>query len=149
MNKKLIRLTESDLHRIVRMSVNKILRENIKPNRRNRRMMNEGLIPTSLRKFMREYYDNDSSCSSALELLMDDSFIEEQGWMRVFHEGYGDGVYSPKESIVAVFDVDDVPEYHSFHLYKFNPKTWKTTDGDGWDNIYGGDNGGNFDVEPV
>ena len=27
MNKKLIRLTESDLHRIVRMSVNKILRE--------------------------------------------------------------------------------------------------------------------------
>ena len=27
MNKKLIRLTESDLHRIVRMSVNKVLRE--------------------------------------------------------------------------------------------------------------------------
>jgi hypothetical protein len=32
MNKKLIRLTESDLHRIVKESVNRILRENEIPN---------------------------------------------------------------------------------------------------------------------
>ena len=31
MNKKLIRLTESDLHRIVKESVNRILRESIDP----------------------------------------------------------------------------------------------------------------------
>ena len=32
MNKKLIRLTESDLHRIVKKSVNKILKETVLPN---------------------------------------------------------------------------------------------------------------------
>ena len=32
MNKKLIRLTESDLHRIVKESVNKILNESFNPN---------------------------------------------------------------------------------------------------------------------
>ena len=42
MNKKLIRLTEADLHRIVKESVNRILRESTKPNRRGRRRMNEG-----------------------------------------------------------------------------------------------------------
>ena len=32
MNKKLIRLTESDLHRIVKMSVNRVLNEHQHPN---------------------------------------------------------------------------------------------------------------------
>ena len=39
MNKKLIRLTESDLHKIVKESVNRILREN---SRRKSRMIKEG-----------------------------------------------------------------------------------------------------------
>jgi hypothetical protein len=39
MNKKLIKLTESDLHRIVKESVNRILREN---SRRKSRMIKEG-----------------------------------------------------------------------------------------------------------
>ena len=34
MNKKLIRLTESDLHRIVKESVNRILKESTHPRRR-------------------------------------------------------------------------------------------------------------------
>lgn len=38
MNKKLIRLTESDLHRIVKESVNRVLKEN---NRRTKRMIRE------------------------------------------------------------------------------------------------------------
>ena len=38
MNKKLIRLTEQDLHRIVKESVNRILKEN---NRRTKRMIRE------------------------------------------------------------------------------------------------------------
>ena len=134
-NRNVVRLTESKLKQIIAESVKRVLREQQQFS--------------SLREFMNDYYNNDSSCSSALELLMDDSYIQKQGWKRVFHEGYGEGVCSPAESIVAVFDVDDIPKYHSYGLYRYNPRAWKDTDGDGWDRIYAGDNGEDFEVEPI
>ena len=134
-NRNVVRLTESKLKQIIAEELKKALMEQQQFS--------------SLREFMNDYYDNDSSCSSALELLMDDSYIQKQGWKRVFHEGYGEGVCSPTESIVAVFDVDDVPKYHSYGLYRYNPRAWKDTDGDGWDRIYAGDNGEDFEVEPI
>ena len=132
--KRRVRLTESDLHRIIKESVNKILKESTK---------------TSLRNFMKIWYNNDDSCIDALKRLTDEVWLRSMGWKQVFHEGIGDGVYSPEEGIVAVFDEDDLPEYHSYQLYKYNPKVWKSCDDNGWDRIYDGDNGDGFDVEPL
>lgn len=73
---------------------------------------------------MRLWYDNDISCEDALNKLQDEVWLHNMGWKQVFHEDYGDGVYSPAEGCVAVFDEDDLPEYHSYHLYKYNPKAW-------------------------
>lgn len=101
-----------------------------------------------LRQLMK-VYDNDKLCVNALELLMDDDWVKSMGWRRVFHEGVGEGLYSPTENIVAVFDIDDVPTYHSYHFYRFNENAWKFCDGDGWDKIYNGDNGADFEVEEI
>ena len=57
MNKKLIRLTESDLHRIVKESVNKVLRENHKNFQRT---------------MIREFDDDDYEDSDDIEWRIDD-----------------------------------------------------------------------------
>lgn len=149
MNKRTIRLTESDLHRIVKESVNRIINEKARTNESSVHRAVKESTKTSLRDFMRVWYNNDDSCIDALEKLTDEAWLRPMGWKQVFHEGIGDGVYSPEEGIVAVFDEDDLPEYHSYQLYKYNPKVWKSCDGDGWDRIYDGDNGDGYDVEPL
>ena len=103
----------------------------------------------TLREFMQVCYDNDNTCIDAVYLLTDEVWLKSMGWKQVFHEGIGDGIYSPNENIVAVFDIDDVPSFHSYQLYKYNEKAWKSCDGDGWDRIYNGDNGEDYDVEPI
>ena len=118
-----VRLTERDLHRIVKESVERVLKETAK---------------TSLRNFMKVRYNNDNSCIDALEKLTDEVWLRSMGWKQVYSEGIGDGVYSPEEGIVAVFDEDDLPEWHGYQLYKYNPKTWKFCEGDGWDRIWMG-----------
>ena len=79
----------------------------------------------------------------------DDLFVKNHGWFRVWHEGHGDGICSPSEGIVATFDVDDLDEYHDVNFFRYNPKAWISTDGDGWDRIYAGENGEEYDVEPI
>lgn len=133
--KQRIRLTEGQLKRVIKESVRRILRE-------------DESKPTSLKKFMELWYDNDDSCLDALRRLTDESWLRKMGWKQVFHEGTGNGVYSPTEGIVAVFDEDDLPEYHSFQLYRYNPKAWKICGNVGWDSIYDGNNGGDVIVEP-
>jgi len=103
----------------------------------------------TLREFMTVNYNNDNTCVEALKKLTDEVWLRSMGWKQVFHEGIGNGVYSPKEVIVAVFDEDGLPEYHSCQFYKYNPKAWKSCDNDGWDKIYAGDNGDGCDVEPI
>jgi hypothetical protein len=134
MKKKLIRLTESDLHRIVKESVKSILKETKK---------------TSLRNFMKLWYDDDDSCIDAVGRLTDNTWLRSMGWEQVFHEGTGDGVYSPEEGIVAVFDEDELPEFHGYQLYKYDPKVWKSCNGNGLDKIYNGDNGDRYDAEAI
>ena len=131
--RRTIRLKESELRRMISESVKRVLKE--------------AQAKTSLKTFMKMWYDNDNSCEEALAELTDDAWLRSMGWERVFHEGIGDGVYSPEEGVVAVFDCDDLPEYHEYELYKYNPKAWKSINNGGWDNIYNGDNGGGFDVE--
>lgn len=109
----------------------------------------EARTKTSLRNFMMVWYNNDNSCTDALEKLTDEVWLRSMGWKQVFHEGIGDGVHSQEEGIVAVFDEDGLPEYHSYQLYKYNPKSWKDCDGNGWERIYNGDNGDGYDVEPI
>lgn len=128
-----IRLTESQLHNVIRRCVNEALRET--ENKQG------------LKEFMK-YYDDDDSCEEALRYLHDSTFLAQNGWFEVFHEGHGNGICSPKEGIVAVFDEDDLPLYHSYQFYKYNPKAWIRTSNGGWDDIYNGNNGGQYDVEP-
>ena len=103
----------------------------------------------SLKDLMKYAYDDDLHFIMAIRSLNDDDFINDKGWERVFHEGYGEGVYSPNEGIVAIFDNDELSKYHSYGLYKYNPKAWKHTANGGWDKIYAGDNGSDCEVEPV
>jgi len=104
---------------------------------------------TSLRTFMKVWYDNDVSCIDALEKLTDEVYLHSMGWKQVYHEGVGNGVHSPKEDIVVVFDEDDLPLYHSYAVFKYNPKAWVSVENDGWDEVYKGNNGEEYDVEPL
>lgn len=133
MNKNMVRLTESQLHRVIKESVNKILKESQEK--------------TSLKNFMKLWYNNDQSCVDALNKLQDERWLHSMGWEQVFHEGYGNGVYSPAEGCVAVFDEDGLPEFHSYHLYRYNPKVWVSVENGGWDDAYNGKNGSGYDVE--
>jgi hypothetical protein len=101
----------------------------------------------TLKEYIENEYNNDDTCVGAVENLTDAAWLEEMGWKQVFHEGLGDGVYSPKENLVVIFDVDDVPYYHDFEFYKYNEKAWKSCDD--WDAIYDGDNGEDVEVERV
>lgn len=62
----------------------------------------------------------------AVSELSDEEFLKSRGWKRVFHEGVGEGVYSPKEGIVAVFDEEDLDTYTDYTFYKYNPNAWVT-----------------------
>lgn len=77
-----------------------------------------------MRSYM-NYYNTDAHCEEALANLMDDTFIKEQGWKRVFQEGIGEGILSENENIVAIFDTDCLPQFHAFAIYDYNPKKWK------------------------
>lgn len=104
--------------------------------------------PGSLLKFMKHYYKSDPH--EAVDLLNDQTFVHKNGWRTVFHEGCGEGVWSPKEGIVATFDVDDLDNYNTVQIYKYDQNAWKPTDvRGGWDRIYNGDNGEDYDVEYV
>ena len=81
---------------------------------------------TTLRDYMNLWYDNSVSCLDALNELQDDVWLHSMGWQRVFCEGIGDGVYSPKEGIVVIFDEDDLPQYHEYCIYDYNPNDWKS-----------------------
>ena len=61
MNKKLIRLTESDLHRIVKESVNRILREG--------RGQLGGLVNTATEKFNEFYMAHKDACISHINAV--------------------------------------------------------------------------------
>ena len=104
---------------------------------------------TSLKDFMKSAYSNEMGFVLAVRSLNDDDFINDKGWERAFHEGYGEGVYCPNEGVVAIFDDDELSNYRSYSLYKYNPKAWKHTANGGWDNIYAGDNGSDYEVEPI
>lgn len=62
----------------------------------------------------------------AVSELSDEEFLKSRGWQRVFHEGVGEGVYSPEEGIVAVFDEEDLDTYTDYTFYKYNPNAWVT-----------------------
>lgn len=133
--KQKIRLTESQLHNVIRRCINEALEE-----------MSQ---KTSLKEYMKMWYDNDDSCQDALNDLTDEQWLHSMGWFQVFHEGIGNGVCSPSEKIVAVFDEDDLPMFHSYQLYRYNPKAWVSVENDGWDKVYNGENGDDYDVEPI
>ena len=74
MNKKLIRLTESDLHKIVKESVNKVLKEDIPP-----------FIDSEVA------LGNHENCSfHRLNPILDDFSTKLIGWIR--DEGYDDRI---------------------------------------------------------
>lgn len=102
----------------------------------------------TLEIYMEVWYNNDTTCEDALAELQNEEWVHSMGWEYVFHEGIGNGVYSPKEGIVAVFDEDDLPYYHGYSLYHYNPKAWKSTENGEWDKVYEGNNGENYEVEP-
>ncbi len=99
----------------------------------------------SLRTYMDTVYKT-NPYQAVHEQLHDDKFVKEHGWFRVWHEGHGEGICSPKEKIVAVFDEDDLEECHDVYYYKYNPKAWVKTD---WNKIYNGENGEGYEVKPI
>lgn len=88
----------------------------------------------SLKNFMENIYK--SNPYDAVIKLSDDAFLKNKGWFRVFQEGFGEGVCSPIEGIVVVFDEDDLDTYNEYDVYEYNPKVWIRTDNGGWDKIY-------------
>lgn len=100
----------------------------------------------TLTKFMQTYYKNANTRSYVVELLNDEDFLKQQGWERVFHEGTGEGVADKKNGIVAVFDEENLEQFHSVGFYEYDPNAWKDTANGGWDKIYQGDNGADFNV---
>lgn len=87
----------------------------------------------------RVYFNNPHK---AVAELTDDVFLASMGWVPVFHEGVGDGVWSPEEGIVAVFDEDDLDTYWCFSFYKYNADAWPTMD-----KLNEGVNGEGYEVE--
>ena len=79
----------------------------------------------------------------AVARLSDDVFVREMGWERVFHEGVGDGIYSPSENLVAVYDEDDLDTYSEFVFYRYNSDAWVSME----ELFNGTRNGEEFEVE--
>ena len=91
-----------------------------------------------------------ASPKKAVKKLTNDTFLKKNGWSRVFHEGVGEGIFSPDESLVVVFDEDDLDSYAEYSLYRYNPDAWvKANTYDDWEAIYDGENGEDFEVEAV
>lgn len=82
---------------------------------------------------------------AAVANLSDDEFIAKMGWRRVFHEGVGDGIHSPGEGVVAVFDEDDLDTYSDYTFYRYDPDAWVPMS----DVMDGRRNGDGFEVEPL
>ena len=95
----------------------------------------------TLYQYMHRVYSTDPF--KAVDELTDDVFLAEMGWKAVFHEGVGDGVWSPEEGIVVVFDEDDLDTYHEFSIYKYNADAWPTMEEFG-----DGATGEGYEVEP-
>lgn len=72
----------------------------------------------TLKKFFTTEYEKNPE--NAVSLLNDDTFIKRRKWKRVFKEGVGDGIYSPDENIVAIFDEDDLDEYAEYFLEEYD-----------------------------
>ena len=102
---------------------------------------------------LKDYFKNCymADPEKAVSDLMDDTFVAGMGWKRVFHEGIGDGIYNPEEGVVAVYDEDDLEEYHEYHFYRYRPEAWIITDNGGLDDVYAGNNGSmhGVDIEPL
>lgn len=79
----------------------------------------------------------------AVAQLSDDAFVREMGWERVFHEGVGDGIYSPSENLVAVYDEDDLDTYSEYVFYRYNSDAWVSME----ELFNGTRNGEEFEVE--
>lgn len=76
-----------------------------------------------MRSYM-NYYNTDAHCEEALANLLDDTFVEKNGWKRVFRKGIGEGILSEDENIVAIFDTEYLPQFHAFAIYDYNPEVW-------------------------
>ena len=100
----------------------------------------------SLREFFKTVYTEKPW--NALCMLASRKYTNEKEWYWVFHEGIGEGVYSKKEGIVAVFDEDDVDVHNEYTFYKYDPNAWvNASTPDDWKAIYDGRNGENYPVE--
>ena len=95
----------------------------------------------TLKDFFEQVYKFDPTY--AVNVLSDDNFVRAKGWKRVFHEGVGDGIYSPDDGIVAVYDEDDLETYSEYTLYRYSPDAWVSME-----ELYNdGRNGEGFEVE--
>ena len=80
MNKKLIRLTESDLHRIVRESVNKVLNERIEGERESNL---DPKIVQAIKNVAKGYIDK-----YHYDNYQDLRFLKAQGYRKIYDEVY-------------------------------------------------------------
>ena len=103
------------------------------------------LAPLSLRMYITR--NRQSPNLSFLKELSDNSFLVSNGWYRVFHEGYGDGICSPSEGIVVCFDEEESEIDTDVEIYKYNPKAWIKIENGSWDDIYAGNNGEDCEIE--
>ncbi len=71
--------------------------------------------------FLTEYEKNPKE---AVSNLGDDTFLKRNGWQRVFRENYGEGIFSPNENIVVIYDDLDLEEYHDYSFYEYD-NNWK------------------------
>ena len=125
--KQTIRINESQLRQVIKESIKKALKENFRTGWDGGVLVNpieyKKRYPT-FKSFMENYYDNDETCVDAIRQLQGTPLRNLYDLYEVFHEGLGDGLYCPEEGIIAVFDEDDVPEYHSVSFFKYDPRAW-------------------------
>lgn len=76
----------------------------------------------TLKEYFKNVYENDAKF--AVSQLADDTFLKENNWERVFREGWGDGIYSPNENIVIMYDEDDLDLYHDYEVELYT-EDWK------------------------
>lgn len=101
-----------------------------------------------LKEFMETVYLNNPT--QAIRILHDNDFLRKNGWRGVWHESLGYGVASIKENIVAIYDEEELDTYHEYTFYRYNPNAWVNAETDeDWDSIYEGNNGEEYEVEPI
>lgn len=74
----------------------------------------------SLTKFITTYYNNIETRNNTLELLSLPSFCKQQDWHKVYNAKLGEGIYSPKQQIVAVANGKENAVF-----YQYDPNAWK------------------------